>query len=222
MIGTLILVSQLQHLVTMATGNDKETERQRGKIFADSQREFLNGKSVSSNYQSTLESRIRQRVIGAIEDLQLLDELDKADREYIVSSNKKQEREGVDIIATDDGLRNVPTKELFLKEGGFGLMAAFSSFFRFYYKTLREDGGSKDNLTDILQSDLEKAEQQFLAGTNQERYLVEATVEINSVREVDIEDAKERFDEDGIHGVTKEELIALEEAGHFTLQEDTD
>jgi hypothetical protein len=205
----------------MASSDTKEDERGRGKIFSPSQREYLRGnKSVTSNHETTLQTRIRQRVIGAIEDIQLLNELDKEDRAYIYQSNKDKNREGLDVDF-DDRYGNIPKleEELLLNEGPVGLSLAFSSVFEFYYKTMRENGYPPEAKCDRLREDLEKAERQLLSDEHGERYEVEATVKIENSAKVDIEDAKKRFKQDGIHAVSKPELKALEEAGYVGFDE---
>lgn len=203
----------------MASSDTKEDERGRGKIFSPSQREYLRGnKSVTESYKKTLQTRIPQRVVGAIEDIQLFEKLEKEDRITIINSNRQLDRDGEEIL-TEDGHKNAPSKELFLREGGIGLILAFSSLFQFYYKTLRENGSSPEGICDIIQSEIEKAERQVLSDEHGERYEVEAAVRLENSAKVDIEDAKKRFKQDGIHAVSKPELKALEEAGYVGFNE---
>lgn len=204
----------------MASSDKQEDEIQRGKIFTDAQRDYLRtGSASSKNYESTLETRIRQRVIGVLEDLQLFGELSKGDRQKIFESNKQMGREGVEYNHTEYGTLPQIDKELSLQEGPIGIGIAFDSVFKFYYKIMRENGYSPGKVCGNVATNLEKAEQEVLAEKNPGRYHVEATVNIDGHKKVDIEDAKQRYKEDGLHGVSNQELYALEEAGHFTLKE---
>jgi len=205
----------------MTSDNKEDEGKRKGKIFSDAQRDYLKGKKVSENYASTLDSRIKRRAIRPLEDIRLFRKLDRSQREFIYNSTKKLNAEGKLVELGDKELWR-PTKERFLNEGPIGLTFAFHAFFEFYYRTMRENGASAEAKMKELEYLIEKTEALVLKDTQGGRYDVNVTVEINDVSELHteeaIEDAKRRFEEDGIHGVSSEELKALAEAGHITLK----
>jgi len=201
-------------------------ERDNAKIFTHTQRDYLNNdRSVNDAYASVLKTRIQHRVVGSIEDIQLFKELNKKQRKRVYESNLQSEREGDTINpSTREGIMNVPTRELFHKEGSIGLTWAFMSFFEFYHRTMRENGYSLEDQRKTIQYSLEKSEQLVQNELKEGRYDVNATLEIDEKDDITrldtderLEDAMERFEEDGVHGVTSEELKTLATEGYITL-----
>lgn len=176
-------------------------------LFTKTQREYLLGKKddISDGYENSLKSKIRNRVNSLFPDLMLLRNLDKRERELIFESNIERTPRG-DVVEW-------PTVEEAAGEGKFGIWSAYMEFTKFYHKMWQENGGSRENVCADIARALEEAEEEHL---NHE-YEVDVTVEIETVKQVDIENAMERFDEDGIKGVSGVELKALAEAGEITL-----
>lgn len=188
------------------------------RIFTGAQQEYLDGNKsgISKAYERNLRGRIRKRLIASLSDIQRFKSIAKSDRQQIFNSNKDQAPEGT---ITDDGW---PDKESFEKEGPIGLTFAFMSFFEFYHRTMRENGYSVEDECKTIQYALEQAEQKSNPPDRKDgRYEVDATVEIEDTRRVDteeaLEDAINRYEEDGLGGVSGEELKALAEADYITL-----
>lgn len=201
----------------MASSSDKENLRGKGELFSDSQREYLKGEKsdISDNYETTIKTRIRQRVIGALKDIQLLENLDNDDRQYIYNSDGHIFRGVGDLRNTKGKVGETPTADEFLNSGSFGMFAAYQSLFKFFYKSAREDGEPPEGILETIAGDIERLEHEILSDKGEGHFEVEATVEIDQVKQVDIDDAKERFENQGISGVSTEELKALSDHGQF-------
>lgn len=176
-------------------------------LFTEAQREYLIGEKqdISKEYENSLRSKIRNRINSVFIDLMLLRNLDEKERRLTFESNVETTPKG-DVV-------KLPEAEEFVAEGNIGLWNAFIEFTKFYHRVRRENGASTENVCNDIAYALETAEQEHL--NNQ--YEVSATVKIKTIQEVDIQEALDRFENDGLDGVSSVELKALAEAGEIAL-----
>lgn len=172
------------------------------------QRQYLAGEieDLDTGDENALRGKIRNRIETAFAEFQLLEggQIDRNERRLIWQSGY-DERNGVSV--------EWPSGMEALTTGRWALPTGFLSLLGFFYKTQRENGKSEKYICEQIAMGIENAEQDYLEGHKQ----VEATVEIESVESVDIEDAKERFDEKGVSGVSTVELDALAESGYVEI-----
>jgi hypothetical protein len=179
-------------------------------LFTEAQRAYLLGEKteISSGYENSLRSKIRNQINGGLSDIALLDNLDSHERELLYESNIKRTPNGA--------IAERPNKDEFLTEGKIGLRRACVEFIKFYHKTRRENGVPKESICADIAFALESAEQDH----HNHRHEVDATIEIETTREIDLDDAMARFENEGVKAISSVELKALAEEGYITLQGD--
>lgn len=189
-----------------------DIDPERKGFLTKSMRDYLNGKKddISDDYETSLQGKIRDRVLTAFLEFQLLEseKLDSKQRKYIFNQGRSDSEHSSVRVSQHSQLDN----DEFLKTGPQALPLGFFSIFKFYYKTLREAGQSRENEFNWLSEAIKEAEQEYIEGHRE----VEVTIEIESVEEVDIESAKERYEEEGILGVSGVEMKALAEVGYLS------
>jgi hypothetical protein len=192
-------------------------ERDYGRFLTNTQREYLHGhhNPPSKNAEKQTRSKIRDRTVGALIDLQHVSRrLKKEDRELIFEYEAPQIGAGHQF---DEAPHNA--------WGDIGVGMAFRDITRFFYKMLRENGFSQDAMMAQLERVVEKAEHETRHGFEwQEGWTehgrravdVEADFRLRTVDDVDVEKARERYE----HGTELSgiEMKALLDSGEAELQ----
>lgn len=105
--------------------------------------------------------------------------------------------------------------------GWVGFSHELESIIQFYYRTLREIDSeevdfARSNIINSLENTLETAERDYHGFSSDDRYNVEASIDIETTKEVDIEKAKRRFSRD--QEMRPIELKALVESGEADIE----
>lgn len=198
-----------------------KTQRDKGRFLTETQREYLLGHHdpPTRNAEEQMRSKIRDRTIGAIIDLQYISRyLTKEDRENLFNYAKEKLQPG-------HGFEEAPHNAW----GDVGVPVAFEDVTRFFYKMLRENGFSRDIVVGHhLERIAEEGEHEYRndfewkeGWMNEGRRSVdvEADFRLKTIDDVDVERARERF-ESGIElsGLEMKALIEQDEA-EFSLTE---
>lgn len=204
-----------------------KSEFDRGKFLTETQRKYLQGnhEPPSDNAESQVRSKIRARTKAAIHDLGLIARnLEQKDRSLLLNAETPTSTNLDEMTQLTNGNRvPLPTDE----EGEYGIWGwvGFSmemgSILEFYYKTLREqeleEGSnfSRSNITESIQASLESAERDYL-DLPPNNHSIEATVEVETVDDVDLDKAKKRYQQG--KDLRPIEVKALIESDHAKLQ----
>lgn len=206
------------------TSDDKEV--QRGRFLTTNQRGYLIGDYTppNSNAESQVRSKIRRRTKGAIHDLGLVARhMSQKDRSLLLNMETPAETE-LDEMSELNGHRlAIPedNKSPVALWGWVGFSHELESIIQFYYRTLREIDPeevdfARSNIINSLENTLETAEREYHGFSSDDRYNVEASIDIETTKEVDIEKAKRRFSRD--QEMRPIELKALVESGEADIE----
>ena len=194
---------------------DEET-RNKGRSLTDTQREYLTGEgeNISDNYERQIRSKIRDRFVGSIQDLGIIAKnLQQKDRKNLYNYN------------TDKSLNEVLGEVTTFPESQYGrgdflFTVVFGELIQFYWKTLRENGATREELLRRFELLAERAEHEYR--NEFERYEgwleqgkrptdIEADFRMESVDDVDIDALLTRLEEDADSGYRSvSELSGLE------------
>lgn len=197
---------------------DKE-HLEKGHFLTKTQLEYLAGEreDLSSNAEDVKRARIRDRTVGAINDIGIISQnLGKNDRENLFDYNKP---ELIDLREPVD-----PNG----KWGYAGFDVEFSYIIQFFYKIFRENGISRGEILAQIESAVEAAEFECRHGLESGERIeknirpidIEADFQITTVGNVDLQTAKLRYSRgEEISGM---EMKALVESGYAEFEIDLD
>lgn len=206
------------------TSSDKEV--QRGRFLTKDQRAYLIGDYTppNSNAESQVRSKIRRRTKGAIHDLALVARrMSQKDRSLLLNMETPSQTD-LDEMPEFDGHRlAIPADDdsPVAQWGWVGFSHELESIIQFYYKTLREIDSedvdfARSNIIKSLENTLEAAERDYHGFSMDDRHNVEASIDIETTTEVDIEKAKRRFSRG--QEMRPVELKALVESGEADIE----
>ena len=196
-------------------------QREKGRFLTETQLDYLQGKHdpPNRNAEEQMRSKIRDRTIGAIIDLQYIGRyLSKADREHLFNYKKEK-------LQLGHRFEEAPHNAW----GDIGVPAAFEDITRFFYRMLRENGFSRDIVVgQYLESIAEEGEHDYRndfewkEGWTKEgrrKVDVEADFRLKTVDDIDVERARERY-ENGIElsGLEMKALLEQDQA-EFSLKD---
>ena len=209
------------------TSDDKEV--QRGRFLTTDQRAYLipehDYTPPNSNAESQVRSKIRRRTKGAIHDLALVARnMSQKDRSLLLNMETPRKPNDVDEMPKLEG------KPLAIPEddespvalwGWVGFSHELESIIQFYYRTLREIDSeevnfARSNIINSLEFTLEEAERLYQGFSSDDRHNVEASIDIETTKEVDIEKAKRRLNRG--QEMRPIELKALVESGEADIE----
>lgn len=206
------------------TSDDKEV--QRGRFLTKNQRAYLTGDYTppNSNAESQVRSKIRRRTKGAIHDLALVARrMSQKDRSLLLNMETPSQTDINEMPELDGHRLAIPednNSPVFLW-GWVGFSHELESIIQFYYRTLREIDSeetsfARSNITNSLENALEAAEREYHGFSSDDRHNVEASIDIETTKEVDIEKAKRRFSRG--QEMRPIELKALVESGEADIK----
>lgn len=192
----------------MSPYNNRSTQEEKGRIFTDKQREFLNGGNELSKYRT----ETWQRVVGALKDIQLFTQLDEGQRRRIYNSAHSRPNDQLDLFTDRPDLF---TKE-YHKKGVGGLTNAYVDFTKFYLSTAVFDNtfNGPSDLAPIIEWATEEHLRDLYGSDKSVNVSVDITPEI---QDIDLTDAKRRLENEGLLGIDSDELHALAEAGEIEI-----